>query len=188
MPEFSPDGDPHDQREQHDFPGTRDEPADGSRGHQGFSTNQGDPQSDMTRGGGSQSNLGRLPIQHLRIRDARDQYPRGSQSSRNQPSQPSNSKNQIAGGGAISSNSRHNPIQQGNLRNSRDQNPRGSLCSRNPASQPSHPQKAILLTGPSNMATFGTLATTQLPDLHSMAAGQQTRTIPKQPNPQPEPQ
>ena len=53
----------------------------------------------MTRGGGSQSNLGRLPIQHLRIRDARDQHPRGSQSSRNQPSQPSNSKNQIARGG-----------------------------------------------------------------------------------------
>ena len=94
-----PDGDTHNQREQHDFPGTRDEPADGSSSHQGFSTNQGDPQSDITRGGVSQSNLGRLPIQHLRIRDAHDQYPRGSQGSRNQPSQPSNSKNQIAGGG-----------------------------------------------------------------------------------------
>lgn len=132
VPEFSPDGDPHNQRQQHDFPGTRDEPADRSGSHQGFSTNQGDPQSDITRGGGT-----------------------------------------------IPSNSRHNPIQQGNLRNSRDQNPRGPLRSRNPASQPSHPQKAILLTGPSNMATFGTLATNQLPDLHSMAAGQQTRTIPR---------
>ena len=131
VPEFSPDGDPHEQREQYDFPSTRDEPADGSSGHQGFSTNQGDPQSDITRGGG-----------HF-------------------------------------SNSHHNSIQQSNLRNSRDQNPRRSLRSRNPASQPSHPQTAILLTGPSNMATFGTLATTQLPDLHSMAAGQQTRTLPK---------
>ncbi len=47
-----PDGDPHNQRQQHDFPGTRDEPADGSRSHQGIPTNQGDPPSDMTRGGG----------------------------------------------------------------------------------------------------------------------------------------
>lgn len=188
VPEFSPDGNPHNQREQHDFPSTSNEPADGSSGHQGFSTNQGDPQSDITRGGGSQSNLGRLPLQHLRIRDARDQHPGRSQSSRDQPSQPGNTENQIAGGGGIPSNSRHNPFQQGNLRNSRDQNPRRSLRSRNPTSQPSHLQTAILLTGPSNMATFGTLATTQLPDLHSMAAGQQTRTIPKQPNPQPEQQ
>ena len=131
VPEFSPDGDLDDQREQHDFPGARDEPADGSSSRQGFSADQGDPQSDITRGGGHYSD------------------------------------------------SRHDPIQQGDLRNSRDRNPRGSLRRRNSASQPSRLQTAILLTGPSNMATFGTLAASQLPDLHSMAAGQQTRTIPK---------
>ena len=132
VPELSPDSDTDNQREQHDFPGTRDEPADGSSSHQGIPANQSDPQSEIARGGGG-----------------------------------------------IPSNSRHNPIQQGDLRNSRDRNPRGSLRSRNPASQPSHLQASILLTGPSNMATFGTLAANQLPDLHSMAAGQQTRTIPK---------
>ena len=47
-----PDGDPHNQRQQHDFPGTRDEPSDGSSSHQGIPANQGDPPSDMTRGGG----------------------------------------------------------------------------------------------------------------------------------------
>ncbi len=38
-------------------------------------------------------------------------------------------------------------------------------------------QEAILLTGPSNMAMFGVLSTSQIPDLHSMASGQQTRAI-----------
>ncbi len=36
-----------------------------------------------------------------------------------------------------------------------------------------------MLTGPSNMARAGVLATGRLPDLHTMAAGQQTRVIPR---------
>ena len=35
------------------------------------------------------------------------------------------------------------------------------------------------MTGPSNMATFGVLTADLLPDLHTMAAGQQTRVIPR---------
>ena len=35
------------------------------------------------------------------------------------------------------------------------------------------------MTGPSNMAIFGALATRLLPDLHLMGPGQQTRAIPK---------
>ena len=92
----------------------------------------------------------------------------------------SDTENQeIDGGGYPQHNSHHNPIQQGNLRNSREQNSRRPLHSRNSTSQPSNPKKTIILTGPSNMAIFGTLATLQLPDLHSMAAGQQTRVIPR---------
>ena len=36
-----------------------------------------------------------------------------------------------------------------------------------------------MLTGPSNMARFGVLAGSWLADLHTMAAGQQTRVIPR---------
>lgn len=36
-----------------------------------------------------------------------------------------------------------------------------------------------MMTGPSNMARFGMLAGSWLPDLHAMAAGQQTRVIPR---------
>ena len=43
-----------------------------------------------TGGGGIQSNLGRLSVQHLRLRNTRNQHPGRSQSGWNQPSQPSN--------------------------------------------------------------------------------------------------
>ena len=36
-----------------------------------------------------------------------------------------------------------------------------------------------MVTGPSNMARAGVLATDWLPDLHTMAAGQQTRVMPR---------
>lgn len=35
-----------------------------------------------------------------------------------------------------------------------------------------------MMTGPSNMAIFGVLATKHLPDLHLMGPGQQTRAMP----------
>ena len=168
-------GDPDNQREQHDFPGTRDEPADGPSSHQGVPADQSDPQSEIARGGvPSDSSQARQPTRLHNLRD-RNSLRLQQHGAANQ----SFPQSEIARGGGSPSNSRHNPLQQGNLRNSRDRNPRGSLHSRNPASQPGHLQAAILLTGPSNMATFGTLAANQLPDLHSMAAGQQTRTIPK---------
>ena len=85
---------------------------------------------------------------------------------------------QITAGGGIG-DPRHRPLQQGGLRSSRDRGRRRPLRSRNPSSFEGRSQTAILMTGPSNMATFGTLAAGLLPDLHTMAAGQQTRTIPR---------
>ena len=38
--------------------------------------------------------------------------------------------------------------------------------------------EAIVIAGPSNMAIYGALATGQLPDLHLMGPGQQTRALP----------
>ncbi len=42
-----------------------------------------------------------------------------------------------------------------------------------------HPMETILMTGPSNMAIFGTVATRKLPDFHVMGPGQQTRSVPR---------
>ncbi|MYA38280.1 MAG: DEAD/DEAH box helicase [Acidimicrobiia bacterium] len=39
------------------------------------------------------------------------------------------------------------------------------------------PEEAIAMAGPSNMAIVGVLATSMIPDLHTMGPGQQTRTI-----------
>ncbi len=36
-----------------------------------------------------------------------------------------------------------------------------------------------MIAGPSNMAIFGALAAAALPDLHLMAPGQQSRTLPR---------
>ena len=49
--DLSPDGDPNNQRQQHDFPDTRDEPADRSSGDQGIPTDQGDTASKIGGGG-----------------------------------------------------------------------------------------------------------------------------------------
>ncbi len=35
------------------------------------------------------------------------------------------------------------------------------------------------MTGPSNMAIFGVMATGLIPDLHAMGPGQQTRVMPR---------
>ena len=217
--DLSPDGDPNNQRQQHDFPDTRDEPADRSSGHQGIPTDQGDTASEIDGGGvlrspeqqfsscatpNSHSQPSRptlsqtstspdaQPATSPDINSDNDSVKRGESdgtgiSSSSGPSLPvgdkrskSDTENQeIDGGGGLQSHSHHNPIQQGNLRNSREQNSRRPLRSRNSTSQPSNLKKTIILTGPSNMAIFGTLATLQLPDLHSMAAGQQTRVIPR---------
>ncbi len=40
-----------------------------------------------------------------------------------------------------------------------------------------------MLSGPSNMALFGVLACTLLPDLHLMGPGQTTRALPRQQQP-----
>ena len=143
--EPSPDGDPSDGPVQHgDFRHTSRQPASRPALHGSRPTDPNHPQSDITRGGGSQSNLGRLPVQHLRIRDARDQHTGRSQSSRNQPSKPGNTENQTA---------------------------------RNPA----HRRPSILINQTQQLP-FTTLATNILFDL--CATGRQTRTLPKQPNPQ----
>ncbi|MCY4067920.1 MAG: hypothetical protein OXE79_02265 [Acidimicrobiaceae bacterium] len=38
-----------------------------------------------------------------------------------------------------------------------------------------------MIAGPSNMAIFGALAAVDLPDLHLMGPGQQTRALPRRP-------
>ncbi len=42
---------------------------------------------------------------------------------------------------------------------------------------PSHPRPAILTTSPSSMAVFSVLVTTRIADFHTLASGQQTRTM-----------
>ena len=65
------------------------------------------------------------------------------------------------------------------LRSDRDRLSRRPMRSRDEPASASHPTEAIMLTGPSNMAVFGTLATDRLPDLHLMGPGQQTRALPR---------
>ncbi len=82
-------------------------------------------------------------------------------------------------GGGGGGNTCYDALQQGALRSPRDAMHRRPLRGRDAAGQSSLPQVGILLTGPSNMATFGVLVSGLLPDLHSLAAGQQTRVIPR---------
>ena len=56
------DGDSHNQRQQHDFPDTRDEPADRSSGDQGIPTDQGDTASKIGGGGGACKDILRTTI------------------------------------------------------------------------------------------------------------------------------
>ena len=85
---------------------------------------------------------------------------------------------EVTGGGL--GNSHHLSLQQGGLRDSRNRGHQRSLRSGNPAGVPGRsPAMGLMLTGPSNMARAGVLATGWLPDLHTMAAGQQTRVIPR---------
>ena len=81
------------------------------------------------------------------------------------------------GGGAVQGNSHHNPLQQSGLRNFRSRDNHRSLCSGNTTGEQS--VAAVLLTAPANMSIFNVLATNMISDLHSTAAGQQTRAIPR---------
>ena len=100
-------GDPHEQREQHDFPGTRDEPADRSSSHQGIPADQGDPQSDITRGGGSSQQFSSQP--HPTRQSSEFSRPERSEiSAQPEPSKPAEP--------SPDSDPSDGPIQHGDLR------------------------------------------------------------------------
>ena len=84
----------------------------------------------------------------------------------------------VTGGGGLG-NSRHISLQQDDIRSPRYRSHQRPLRSGDPATLSGTPPEAMMLTGPSNMARFGVLAGSWLPDLHTMAAGQQTRVIPR---------
>ena len=84
-----------------------------------------------------------------------------------------------SGGGGGRSHLHGVTEQQSGLRHDRDRLPHRPLRSRNEPAGTSHPAEAIMISGPSNMAVFGTVATVHLPDLHLMGPGQQTRAIPR---------
>lgn len=85
-----------------------------------------------------------------------------------------------AGGGGGGSNLRGVTQQPGSLRDGGNERACGPLRSRDQSTSPRHPKEAIMLTAPSNMTVYGTLATQSLPDLHLMGPGQQSRAIPRQ--------
>ena len=70
------------------------------------------------------------------------------------------------------------PVQQDHLRADRNPITSQPLRRRSKPTLPSTPRPAILITSPSNMTIPGLLAATCLPDLHTMAGGQSTRTLP----------
>ncbi|MCY3562584.1 MAG: hypothetical protein OXH26_01480 [bacterium] len=68
-------------------------------------------------------------------------------------------------------------IKHHHLRGPRHQPGPRSQRRRNLPSLPDGTPEAIAVAGPSNMAIVGVLATSMIPDLHTMGPGQQTRTI-----------
>ncbi len=66
---------------------------------------------------------------------------------------------------------RYQPEQPRRLRRARSDGPTGPQRARSEPTLPHHPAPAIVTTDPSNQTTFATLATTAIPDLHSLAAG-----------------
>ena len=178
-----PDGDPHNQREQHDFPGTRDEPADGSSSHQGFSTNQGDPPSDMTRGGGDNpQQFSSQPHPTKQSSEFSRPEPSGisAQPGPSKPAEPSPESDPPDG-----------PIQHGDLRHSshhpasrpalhgsrptNPNNPQGDIT-RGGGSE-AHNSRATILIMRDTQLPFTTFATRTLPDLH--ITGRPTRDLPR---------
>ena len=93
------------------------------------------------------------------------------------PADAGNPAPEVTGGGGR--DSRHLSIEQGGLRDPRNRGHLRPLRSGDPTGQSGPSPEAMMLTGPSNMARFGVLAGSRLADLHTMAAGQQTRVIPR---------
>ena len=138
VPELSPDSDPHDQREQHDFPGTRDEPADGPSGHQGFPADQGDPQSEIARGGGHSQQFSSQPPPTKQSSEFSRPEPSGI-SVQPEPSKPA----ELSPGGDPSDG----PLQHGDFRHaSRQPASRPALHGSRPTN-PNHPQSDIARGG-----------------------------------------
>ena len=160
-----PDGDPHNQRQQHDFPSTRDEPADGSSSHQGFSTNQGDPQSDITRGGGDNpQQFSSQPHPTKQSSEFSRPEPSGTyaQPEPSKPAEPSPESDPPDGPvqhGDLRHPS-HHPASRPTLHGSRPTNPNNPQTAKPPA------RAAIVVTTPSNRVRPAVLATPILPDLH----------------------
>ena len=103
----------------------------------------------------------------------------GPGSDKGLPADAGDTASQVTGGGGAAGDPHHHPLEQVGLRRSRGRGHRRPLRSRDHSALQGNSQTAILMTGPSNMATFGVLAAGLLPDLHTMAAGQQTRTMPR---------
>ena len=74
-------------------------------------------------------------------------------------------------GGGGGYDPRYQPEQPRSLRRVRSDGPTGPQRARSEPTLPHHPAPAIVTTDPSNQTTFATLATTAIPDLHSLAAG-----------------
>jgi predicted helicase len=66
-----------------------------------------------------------------------------------------------------------------NLRDSRKSDRWRPVRGRHQPAVTNHPEESLLVTSPSNMSVFGTLAVSTLPDLHTMGPGQQTRVAPR---------
>ena len=176
-------GDPNDQREQHDFPGTRDEPTDGSSSHQGFSTNQGDPQSDITRGGGDNpQQFSSQPHPTKQSSEFSRPEPSGT-SAQPEPSKPAEPSPE--------SHPPDGPVQHGDLRHpshhpasrpalhgsrpTNPNNPQGDIT-RGGGSRSTQSRATILIMRDTQLP-FTTFATRILPDLH--ITGRPTRNLPR---------
>lgn len=74
---------------------------------------------------------------------------------------------------------RRRPQQPSDLRSSRHTSHYRPMRSRNEPAVSRRPKAALTITSPSNMAVFAVMATTTIPDLHLLAAGQATRIMPQ---------
>ena len=129
----------------------------------------------FSRGGDSDSE----PVGDVGVRDAGGGSVAGFVREGPGPADEGGAPSEVTGGGGWG-NSHHLSFQQGGLRDSRNRGHQRSLRGGNAAGVPGRsPAEGLMVTGPSNMAREGVLATGWLPDLHTMAAGQQTRVIPR---------
>ena len=174
------DGDSHNQRQQHDFPDTRDEPADRSSGDQGIPTDQGDTASKIGGGG--------VPAKTF----SEQQFSSGATTnSHSQPSRPALSQTSTSPDAQPATspdiNSDNDPVKRGESDGtgiSSSSGPSLSVGDKRSKSDTENQEidgggayKAILITTPSNKAIFGILASRILGDLCAVGTQQASRAI-----------